>query len=68
MLAETLAAIRPADPRAIADARAYQDRLTKPRGSLGALEEVAVRLAGGEIPPRDSVLCFAITGHRDLLF
>ncbi|MCA2223412.1 nicotinate-nucleotide--dimethylbenzimidazole phosphoribosyltransferase [Nonomuraea aurantiaca] len=53
MLAETLAAIRPADPRAIADARAYQDRLTKPRGSLGALEEVAVRLAGaaGTTPP-----------------
>ncbi|MFI9838402.1 nicotinate-nucleotide--dimethylbenzimidazole phosphoribosyltransferase [Nonomuraea sp. NPDC051941] len=53
MLAETLAAIRPADPRAIAEARAYQDRLTKPRGSLGALEEIAVRLAGaaGATPP-----------------
>lgn len=53
MLAETLAALRPADPRAIADARAHQDRLTKPRGSLGALEEVAVRLAGaaGVSPP-----------------
>jgi hypothetical protein len=24
--------------------------------------------AGGEIPPGDSVLCFAIAGHRDLLF
>lgn len=53
MLAETLAAIRPADPAAIAEARAYQDRLTKPRGSLGALEEIAVRLAGaaGACPP-----------------
>ncbi|KAB8190863.1 nicotinate-nucleotide--dimethylbenzimidazole phosphoribosyltransferase [Nonomuraea phyllanthi] len=53
MLAETLAAIRPADPGAIAAARAYQDRLTKPRGSLGALEELAVRLAGaaGTSPP-----------------
>lgn len=37
MLDETLAAIRPADPRALAEARAHQDRLTKPRGSLGAL-------------------------------
>lgn len=53
MLDETLAAIRPADPRALAEARAHQDRLTKPRGSLGALEEVAVRLAGaaGTSPP-----------------
>ncbi|MGN9787335.1 nicotinate-nucleotide--dimethylbenzimidazole phosphoribosyltransferase [Nonomuraea sp. ZG12] len=53
MLAETLAAIRSADPVVLADARAYQDRLTKPRGSLGALEEVAVRLAGaaGVTPP-----------------
>lgn len=53
MLAETLAAIYSADPVVLADARAHQDRLTKPRGSLGALEEVAVRLAGaaGVTPP-----------------
>ncbi|MFG1705220.1 nicotinate-nucleotide--dimethylbenzimidazole phosphoribosyltransferase [Nonomuraea sp. M3C6] len=53
MLAETLAAIRPADPVALAEARAHQDRLTKPRGSLGALEDVAIRLAGaaGASPP-----------------
>jgi nicotinate-nucleotide--dimethylbenzimidazole phosphoribosyltransferase len=53
VLAETLAAIRSADPVVLADARAHQDRLTKPRGSLGALEEVAVRLAGaaGVTPP-----------------
>ncbi|MGW3350422.1 nicotinate-nucleotide--dimethylbenzimidazole phosphoribosyltransferase [Nonomuraea rubra] len=53
MFAETLAAIRPADPVALAEARAHQDRLTKPRGSLGVLEEVAVRLAGaaGVSPP-----------------
>lgn len=50
---ETIAAIRPVDPEAMAEARAHQDRLTKPRGSLGALEEVAVRLAGiaGACPP-----------------
>jgi nicotinate-nucleotide--dimethylbenzimidazole phosphoribosyltransferase len=53
VLAETLAAIRPADPAAMAEARAYQDRLTKPQGSLGALEDIAVRLAGasGSCPP-----------------
>ncbi|MFI6296963.1 nicotinate-nucleotide--dimethylbenzimidazole phosphoribosyltransferase [Nonomuraea sp. NPDC050790] len=53
MLEETIAAIRPADARALADARAHQDRLTKPPGALGALEEVAVRLAGaaGTSPP-----------------
>lgn len=53
MLDETLAAILPADPLALAEARAHQDRLTKPRGALGALEEVAVRLAGaaGVSPP-----------------
>jgi nicotinate-nucleotide--dimethylbenzimidazole phosphoribosyltransferase len=53
VLADTLAAIRPADPQALADARAHQDRLTKPRGSLGVLEDVAVRLAGaaGVCPP-----------------
>ncbi|MCF6471347.1 nicotinate-nucleotide--dimethylbenzimidazole phosphoribosyltransferase [Nonomuraea sp. MG754425] len=53
MFAETLAAIHPADPGVLAEARAHQDRLTKPRGSLGVLEEVAVRLAGaaGVSPP-----------------
>ncbi|WP_372446723.1 nicotinate-nucleotide--dimethylbenzimidazole phosphoribosyltransferase [Microbispora oryzae] len=37
----------------MAQAREHQDRLTKPRGSLGVLEDVAVRLAGiaGACPP-----------------
>ncbi|WP_433363778.1 nicotinate-nucleotide--dimethylbenzimidazole phosphoribosyltransferase [Streptosporangium sp. CA-115845] len=46
ILEETIAAIRPADPAAVAEARAHQDRLTKPRGALGVLEDVAIRLAG----------------------
>ncbi|GIH27954.1 hypothetical protein Aph01nite_62640 [Acrocarpospora phusangensis] len=45
-LNETIAAITPLDAPAMAEARAHQDRLTKPRGSLGALEDVAVQLAG----------------------
>jgi nicotinate-nucleotide--dimethylbenzimidazole phosphoribosyltransferase len=47
------ATIRPADPDAMAAARALHARLTKPAGSLGALEELSVRLAGlaGACPP-----------------
>jgi nicotinate-nucleotide--dimethylbenzimidazole phosphoribosyltransferase len=52
-LAGTLAAIAPPDPAATAAARARQARLTKPPGSLGALENLSVRLAGlaGTCPP-----------------
>ena len=52
-LADVLAAIAPPDAEAMAAARERQDRMTKPRGSLGALEEVSVRLAGlaGSCPP-----------------
>src|SRR5215813_58638 len=37
----------------MAAARERQDRMTKPRGSFGALEELSVRLAGlaGDCPP-----------------
>ncbi|WP_432978522.1 nicotinate-nucleotide--dimethylbenzimidazole phosphoribosyltransferase [Dactylosporangium sp. CA-233914] len=53
MLNETIAAIRPLDDEAIAAARALQARLTKPMGSLGALEALSLRLAGlaGACPP-----------------
>jgi nicotinate-nucleotide--dimethylbenzimidazole phosphoribosyltransferase len=53
VLSETIAAIRPLDAAAVGAARERQARLTKPAGSLGALEELAVRLAGlaGECPP-----------------
>jgi nicotinate-nucleotide--dimethylbenzimidazole phosphoribosyltransferase len=53
MLNETITAIRPLDEEAIAAARALQARLTKPMGSLGALETLSVRLAGlaGACPP-----------------
>jgi nicotinate-nucleotide--dimethylbenzimidazole phosphoribosyltransferase len=52
-LAATLAAIRPGDARAAAEALARQDRLTKPPGALGVLEDVSVRLAAisGTCPP-----------------
>ncbi|RJL22785.1 nicotinate-nucleotide--dimethylbenzimidazole phosphoribosyltransferase [Bailinhaonella thermotolerans] len=53
LLDDTLAAIAPLSPGAMARARDHQDRLTKPRGALGALEDVSVRLAGlaGDCPP-----------------
>ncbi|GAA4078512.1 nicotinate-nucleotide--dimethylbenzimidazole phosphoribosyltransferase [Nonomuraea soli] len=52
-LERVVAGIGPASASAVADALAHQARLTKPAGSLGALEEVAVRLAGsgGVCPP-----------------
>ena len=45
-LAEALSAIEPLDEEAMTDARARQAQLTKPAGSLGALEEASVRLCG----------------------
>lgn len=53
MLASTLAALRPLDAATMASAEQHQARLTKPRGSLGALEAVSVQLAGlaGLDPP-----------------
>ena len=44
---------RPLDAGAMAEARARQDRLTKPRGALGRLEVLSVQLAGiaGACPP-----------------
>jgi nicotinate-nucleotide--dimethylbenzimidazole phosphoribosyltransferase len=53
MLDETVSRIGPLDESAVAAARALQARLTKPAGSLGALESLSVRLAGlaGACPP-----------------
>jgi nicotinate-nucleotide--dimethylbenzimidazole phosphoribosyltransferase len=53
LLEDTIEAIRPLDTAAMADARDRQDRMTKPRGSLGVLEDTSVQLAGlaGRCPP-----------------
>ncbi|MDP2952793.1 MAG: nicotinate-nucleotide--dimethylbenzimidazole phosphoribosyltransferase [Chloroflexota bacterium] len=53
-LDEVLAAIGPLDEKATASARARQDTLTKPQGSLGRLEELSVQVAGitGQERPR----------------
>jgi nicotinate-nucleotide--dimethylbenzimidazole phosphoribosyltransferase len=54
LIDQTLAGIAPLDEQAMAAARARQDTLTKPLGSLGRLEELSVLLAGifGQPIPR----------------
>jgi nicotinate-nucleotide--dimethylbenzimidazole phosphoribosyltransferase len=51
--AAAAAAVGTLDAAAMIEAAALQDRLTKPRGALGRLEELSVTLAGmaGECPP-----------------
>ena len=53
LLSETVAAITPASVEAMADAEERQSVLTKPRGSLGVLEDLGTRLCGmyAECPP-----------------
>jgi nicotinate-nucleotide--dimethylbenzimidazole phosphoribosyltransferase len=53
LLAETIAAITPADGAARTAAVERLDRMTKPRGALGRVEDLAVTLAGiaGACPP-----------------
>jgi nicotinate-nucleotide--dimethylbenzimidazole phosphoribosyltransferase len=53
LIAETVGAVAPADDAARAAARDRLDRMTKPRGALGRVEDVAVALAGiaGACPP-----------------
>ncbi len=50
---DAMARVAPLDQKAAADAAVHHDRLTKPRGSLGRLESLAVQLAGisGTCPP-----------------
>ncbi|HJX13754.1 MAG TPA: nicotinate-nucleotide--dimethylbenzimidazole phosphoribosyltransferase [Dehalococcoidales bacterium] len=46
ILTRTIRSIKPLDGAAMAAARARQDSLTKPPGSLGRLEEISIKLAG----------------------
>ncbi|MBL6966785.1 MAG: nicotinate-nucleotide--dimethylbenzimidazole phosphoribosyltransferase [Anaerolineales bacterium] len=51
---QLIAKIQPLDEAAMQAARARQDDLTKPRGSLGQLEDISVKIAGitGEVHPK----------------
>lgn len=46
LLSNIIGMIKPLDREAMAKARARQDLLTKPQGSLGRLEELSIQLAG----------------------
>jgi nicotinate-nucleotide--dimethylbenzimidazole phosphoribosyltransferase len=66
-LSRTLAAISPVDGGLRKKATAHLDNLTKPRGSLGRLEEVAARLyciAGGQPPGVDPARIFTCAGDH----
>src|SRR5262249_13761471 len=54
LLAETIARIAPLDAAPAASARVRQDQLTKPAGSLGRLEALAIQIAGitGQARPK----------------
>jgi nicotinate-nucleotide--dimethylbenzimidazole phosphoribosyltransferase len=54
LLSSTIERITPLDKKAMAKARARQDTLTKPPGSLGRLEELSIQLAGiqGKLIPQ----------------
>ncbi|MFO7871149.1 MAG: nicotinate-nucleotide--dimethylbenzimidazole phosphoribosyltransferase [Kiritimatiellia bacterium] len=61
---ETIAKIRPVDRSIERDVQAHLDDLTKPRGSLGKLEQIAMRycLVRNTLapdPPRKKIFCFA---------
>ena len=46
LLSNTIQNIKPLDNNSMSLARARQDTLTKPTGSLGRLEELSIQLAG----------------------
>lgn len=54
-LEDLIKQIRPLDEAAMQSARTRQDTLTKPRGSLGRLEELSIQLAGITSCPLPSV-------------
>lgn len=54
-LDEVIGQIKPLDESAMQVARARQDILTKPKGSLGRLEELSIQLAGMTANPFPSV-------------
>jgi nicotinate-nucleotide--dimethylbenzimidazole phosphoribosyltransferase len=66
-LATAIAAIEPLDEGAMAQARARQEQLTKPQGSLGRMEELAIWAAGvtGQPTPvlRRKIIVTAAADH-----
>ncbi len=70
LLQATIARIEPVDENARAAARARQDSLTKPPGSLGRLEELAVQVAaitGRATPTIEERLVFTFCGDHGVV-
>jgi len=64
---QTIAGIRPLDPKAMEEARTRQDSLTKPQGSLGRLESVSIQIAGIKGDPRARItqkVIFTLAGDH----
>ncbi len=51
LLSKIIGMIKPLDKKAMAEAQARQNLLTKPQGSLGRLEELSIQLAGIQARP-----------------
>ncbi len=60
-LNDLISQIPPLDEAAMAEARARQDQLTKPQGSLGRLEELSIQIAGVMANPRPVIRHKVIT-------
>ncbi|MGH3449113.1 MAG: nicotinate-nucleotide--dimethylbenzimidazole phosphoribosyltransferase, partial [Nocardioidaceae bacterium] len=71
VIAQTIADVRGIDADAQAGARAAMDAKTKPRGSLGRLEDLAVRIAGIRTTAQPArlvpavIVCAADHGYAD---
>lgn len=66
-LATAVSAIKPLDPALIEPGQAHLDDLTKPRGSLGKLEELALRLyriSGGKAPAAHPSRVYVVAGDH----
>ena len=64
---EVIASIKPLDEKAMTEARARQENLTKPHGSLGQLESLSIQVAGirGVARPRIShKVIFTLAGDH----
>ncbi len=69
-LEDTIARVESLDERAMAAARGRQARLTKPPGSLGRLEEIAVQVAGVQRRARPDVtrkVVFVMAGDHGVV-
>ncbi|WGI18140.1 nicotinate-nucleotide--dimethylbenzimidazole phosphoribosyltransferase [Methanonatronarchaeum sp. AMET-Sl] len=64
-----VSSINPLDEKAMQQARERQDSLTKPRGSLGRLEELSIQVAGimGSMPSIESKAVFTLAGDHGVV-